>query len=47
MSEDCYDPFLAVKELEEADERAFHQPRRRSCLAGYIACGTLWGSTIL
>ncbi|KAI3321981.1 hypothetical protein HD806DRAFT_545645 [Xylariaceae sp. AK1471] len=47
MSEDYCDLFLAVKELEEADERGLRLPRRRGRLTGYITCSTLWGSTIL
>ncbi|KAF2964460.1 hypothetical protein GQX73_g9119 [Xylaria multiplex] len=34
VSEDCYDPFLAVKELEEAKGRAFCIPKSSRRLAG-------------
>ncbi|KAI0914286.1 hypothetical protein F4823DRAFT_573933 [Ustulina deusta] len=48
VSEDSYEPFLAAKELEEADERAVSTPRSsRRRPTNYFTCGTLWGSTFL
>jgi hypothetical protein len=46
-SDDCYDPFITDKELEDTEKQSYCLPRRRFRLAGYLACGTLWGSTLL
>ncbi|KAI1131238.1 hypothetical protein F5Y10DRAFT_79907 [Nemania abortiva] len=46
-SEDCYDPFLAVKDLEAAERGVYRIPRSGGRFSNYLTCGTLWGSTIL
>ncbi|KAI0389777.1 hypothetical protein F5Y17DRAFT_469438 [Xylariaceae sp. FL0594] len=47
VSDDSYDPFIPEKELEDSERQSYCLPRRTVRLAGYVACGTLWGSTLL